>query len=104
MSWIEKLKERWGLTSVTQVFLILLVFACTGMTSLYVKEGLYWMAGITPETNPWIRIPYRILATFVAYQFLLLSYGWIFGQFQFFWNFEKRFLSRFGIKVGANKE
>ena len=103
MSWIKKLQERWGVKSIWQVVVILIVFACTGMTSLYVKEGLYWLAGITPETTDWIRITYRIFATFVAYQFLLLAYGWIFGQFQFFWAMEKKILRRFGIKIGAEE-
>jgi len=104
MSWTKTLQERWGVESVFQVIIILIVFACTGMTSLYVKEGLYWVAGITPETPQWARITYRIFATFIAYQFLLLGYGWIFGQFQFFWNMEKKILRRFGIKFDADKE
>ena len=104
MSWIKKMQERWEVESAFQVFIILVVFACTGMTSLYVKEALYWLAGITPETTRWIRITYRIFATFVAYQFLLLGYGWVFGQFRFFWKMEKKILSRFGIKFGADKE
>ena len=104
MSWIKKLQERWELESLTQVIIILIVFACTGMTSLYVKELLYWLAGITPETTAWIRVTYRIFATFVAYQFLLLGYGWIFGQFKFFWNMEKKILRRFGIKFEADKK
>ena len=104
MSWVKKLQDRWELQNIYQVLLVLLVFACTGMTSLYVKEGLYWLAGITSETNPWIRVPYRVLATFVAYQFLLLAYGWLFGQFNFFWSFEKRILKRFGIKFGADEK
>ncbi|MFW5726702.1 MAG: DUF6787 family protein, partial [bacterium] len=29
-----------------------------------------------------------------AYQFLLLGYGALFGQFQFFWNKEKKMLKR----------
>lgn len=104
MSWIKKLQERWGLNSLLQVIFILIVFTCTGMTALYVKEGLYWIAGITPETTAWIRITYRIFATFVAYQFLLLGYGWIFGQFDFFWKMEKKILRRFGIKIDAEQE
>ena len=104
MSWIKKLQDRWGVESVQQVIIIFIVFACTGMSALYVKETLYWIAGITPETESWIRISYRIFATFVAYQFLLLGYGWIFGQFQFFWNMEKKILRRFGIKIDAEKE
>ncbi len=104
MGWIKKLQERWGLENLWQVVVILIVFAFTGITSLYVKEGLYWLAGITLETTSWFRITYRILATFIAYQFLLLTYGWIFGQFQFFWTMEKKILRRLGIKIGAEKE
>ena len=103
MSWIKKLQERWGLRSLSQVILILVVFACTGMTSLYAKNGLYWLAGITSETSDWVRITYRIFATFIAYQFLLLGYGWIFGQFRFFWTMEKKILRRIGIKIGPDK-
>ena len=44
------------------------------------------------------------VATFVAYQFLLLGYGWIFGQFDFFWKMEKKILRRFGIKIDAEQE
>ena len=98
MSWIEKLRTRWGVESGWQVFIILIVFACTGMTSLYIRQGLYYLVGITPETTSWIRIPYQIFATIIAYQFLLLGYGWLFGQFKFFWNFEKKMLSRFSRK------
>lgn len=103
MSWIKKLQDRWGLKSLWQVIVILMVFACTGMTSLYVKEGLYWLAGITPDTTAWIRIAYRILATFIAYQFLLLGYGWLFGQFAFFWEMEKKILRRFGLMKKEDK-
>ena len=28
------------------------------------------------------------------YNLILLAYGFVFGQFQFFWEFEKRFISR----------
>ena len=104
MSWTEKLKQRWGVESGWQVLAILVVFACTGMTSLYVKEGLYFLAGIDENTVAWWRVTYRILATFVAYQFLLLAFGWLFGQFQFFWRFEKKMLSRFSRKKNANEE
>jgi hypothetical protein len=30
-----------------------------------------------------------------VYNVFLLFYGFVFGQFRFFWNFEKRFFSRF---------
>ena len=99
MSWVAKLKERWGVGSGWQVVAILLVFAFTGMSALYVKKFLYFLVGITDETEAWIRISYRVLATFIAYQFLLLGYGWLFGQFKFFWEFEKKMINRFRGKT-----
>ena len=91
---LEKLKQRWGVTSPWQVILILVVFACTGFSVLFIKQPLFDLAGITAETSPWIRIPFYILTIFPAYQVLLLMYGFLFGQFQFFWNFEKRMFGR----------
>ena len=98
MSWIEKLKDRWGVHSVWQVILILLTFACTGFSVLYLKEPLFKLVGITSDTSPWIRIPFYLLTILPAYQVLLLGYGFLFGQFRFFWNFEKKMFSRFRFK------
>ncbi|MEQ9438199.1 MAG: prolipoprotein diacylglyceryl transferase [Cyclobacteriaceae bacterium] len=103
MSWIEKLKERWGVHSAGQVILILVTFACTGFSVLYLKEPLFNLAGITQETSPWIRIPFYIVTVLPAYQILLLAYGFIFGQFRFFWNFEKKMFSRFRFKKATSR-
>lgn len=91
---LEKLKQRWGVSSIWQVILILIVFACTGFSVLYIKQPLFDLAGITADTSPWIRIPFYIFTIFPIYQVLLLLYGFVFGQFRFFWNFEKRMMSR----------
>ncbi len=91
---LEKLKQRWGVTSAGQVILILIVFACTGFSVLFIKQPLYDLAGITAQTSPWIRVPFYLLTVLPAYQVLLLAYGFLFGQFRFFWNFEKRMFSR----------
>ena len=90
---LEKLKQRWGVTNAWQVILILIVFACTGFSVLLIKEPLYDLVGITTATSPWIRIPFYIFTILPAYQVLLLLYGFIFGQFRFFWEFEKRMFS-----------
>ncbi len=39
----------------------------------------------------------RLLMIFPVYQVLLVAYGWLFGQFRFFWQFEKNMLSRMGF-------
>ncbi|WPP48423.1 DUF6787 family protein [Catalinimonas niigatensis] len=90
MSWLQKLQERWEVKSVWQVIIILIVFACTGFTVMFLKQPLYNLAGITEETSAWIKVPYYLLTILPVYQLVLLAYGFIFRQFRFFWAFEKR--------------
>jgi hypothetical protein len=41
--------------------------------------------------------PLRIALIFPIYQITLPITGFIFGQFKFFWNFEKKFLTKIGL-------
>jgi len=96
---MEKLKNRWGLTSNWQVLTILLVFSITGYSSLLIAKPILDLVGLSQEaTNSWIYRPLRILLIFPFYQILIVMYGWLFGQFDFFWNFEKKMLKRIGFK------
>jgi len=49
--------------------------------------------------NPIIFWPIRIILLFFIYQILLLLVALPFGQFQYFWKFEKKILNRFGLKI-----
>ena len=95
---MKKLKERWGIESNLQIVLILIVFAVTGSTASYIGKPILSFLDITPESfstfGYWV---VRILILFVMYQFLLVFFGWVFGQFKFFWAFEKKMLSRLGL-------
>jgi hypothetical protein len=93
MSWLQRLKGRWKVDSVYQVIVILFVFACTGFTVLLIKKPLfrYWFA--QAEMPTWASVLYYILILPIYNVFLLL-YGFLLGQFQFFWDFEKRFFAR----------
>lgn len=93
MGWIDKLKTRWKVKSTLQVIVILIVFALTGSTVAYImKPLLLWM--FAPEEIPtWAKVAYYIFIL-PLYNLLLLCYGFFFGQFQFFWDFEKRFFAR----------
>lgn len=93
MHWLRKLQDRWEVKNIWQVIIILIVFACTGFTVMYLKQPLYKLAGITEETSSWIKVPYYLLTVLPVYQVVLLIYGFIFGQFRFFWAFEKRMLN-----------
>lgn len=94
MSWIEKLKNRWKLRSAWQVAVVLLVFACTGFTVLFIKKPLLtWLAG--DQGNTALASVLYYIFILPLYNVILLGYGFVFGQFRFFWDFEKRFMERF---------
>jgi hypothetical protein len=50
-----------------------------------------------PETHWAWKVSLRLGMLLVGYQFLLLFYGFIFGQWKFFWNYEKKLLTKLGI-------
>jgi hypothetical protein len=93
-SWIDRLKARWGITSTFQVVIILVVFAGTGFSVLYAEELIFRLLGIGENKSWWIALLLFILITLPLYNLLLLIYGFILGQFKFFWNFEKRFFGK----------
>ena len=95
---MKRLKERWGIQSNFQLVVILVVFAVTGSSAAKLATPLTNFLGITPENySGWIFWPARIILIFPIYQVLLVFFGFIFGQFTFFWNFEKKMLSRMGL-------
>ena len=90
--WYRKLQHRWGLSSVGQVLVVLLVFALTGTTIAQLHGPFAHWVGITADSPTWLRWGFAILIILPLYQVVLLIYGFLLGQFAFFWNFEKRML------------
>ncbi len=101
---IEKMKKRWGVESLGALFLILFIFSITGITTLYVRKLVFGWLGIGQATPLWIELIAWILVVFPAYQLLFLLYGFILGQFEFVWNFEKKSLHRIkNLFVGKSR-
>ncbi|NAS30500.1 diacylglyceryl transferase [Flavobacteriaceae bacterium R38] len=95
---MEKLKKRWGIQSNLQLLIIFIVFAITGSSAAKLAAPITNLLGLNPETvSGWIYWPIRILLIFPIYQVLLVCFGWLFGQFKFFWAFEKKMLKRLGL-------
>ncbi|PQB04479.1 DUF6787 family protein [Aureitalea marina] len=94
---MKKLKARWGIDSNWQLTVIFIVFAITGSTSAKFAAPITEALGMNPEMNGWIYWPVRILLIFPLYQILLVFFGWLFGEFAFFWNFEKKMLRSLGL-------
>lgn len=96
---MNKLKQRWNVTSNWQLIIIFIVFAITGFSSLQLAKPFLSLIGIPENFNPhWLYRVLRLILIFPIYQILLVVIGSIFGQFTFFWEFEKKMLYR--IKLG----
>jgi len=96
---MKKLKEKWGITSNFQLVIILIVFSVTGSIAVWIAKPLLYFVGLDKTTSsPWFFWPIRILIIFPIYQVLIVIIGALFGQFRFFWNFEKKMLVRLGFK------
>lgn len=100
----QRLKEKWQVESNLQFALILITFSITGSAAAFLRKFI--MAGlgfVKEDMNPWVYYPMSILMVFLFYQIFLLIIGTLLGQFKFFWAFEKKMLSRFGIKFDETK-
>jgi hypothetical protein len=94
---LQRLQSKWQLKSLTQVLLVLLSFACTGTTILLIKNPLLAFFGIERGGGQGaLNTLLYLLLVLPLYQILLLAYGFIFGQFRFFWEKEKQLVKRIG--------
>ena len=89
---MQGLKKRWGIRSNLQLTIIFIVFALTGSASAWLSRPFCLWLGITKEDVGFWFTPVRLLMIFPIYQILLVFIGTLFGQFQFFWAFEKKML------------
>lgn len=95
---MKKLKERWGITSNFQLTIIFIVFAITGSSSVMVSKPILDFLGIAKDSMPYfLYLILKIVIVLPVYQVLLVGFGFIFGQFTFFWNFEKKMLRSMGL-------
>ncbi|WP_053992509.1 DUF6787 family protein [Mangrovimonas sp. TPBH4] len=97
--WIfKRLEHKWIVTYKWEMIRIFIVFAITGSSSVFVGRPLIAWAGITKENlNPVLYWVLFVIIGLIFYQILLVTFGWLLGQFQFFWEFEKKMLRRFGL-------
>lgn len=91
MSIWQKLKKRWEVESNFQVLMILVVFAITGFSVLYIKKPVFEWCHYHHIDNIFLKVLAYIGIMYPLYQFLLLTVGTLLGQFRFF--------SRFIIKM-----
>jgi len=95
----KKLEKKWILNYKWEMIRVFMVFAITGSSSLFVGRPIIKLIGVTKENlNPVVYWVLFIIIGLIFYQILLVTFGFLFGQFKFFWEFEKKMLRRFGLK------
>tara|TARA_Y100000748_G_C15460074_1_gene474555 strand:- start:706 stop:1122 length:417 start_codon:yes stop_codon:yes gene_type:complete len=100
---MDMLFKRLNIQSFNQFILVMIVFAITGSLSLIVTFEFINAVGINSEnTSPYLFWPVRIIFLFFSYQILLLLVAIPFRQFKYFWNFEKKILSRLGVRLNSD--
>lgn len=72
------------------------VFGLTGTSTAWIAALIRPWFGITADTSLAVKIIYFVFLTLPLYQMVLLIWGWIFGRFHYFVQYEKRFFSRIG--------
>ena len=95
---MESLKKRWGITSNYQLVIIFIVFAINGSLSARISGFAMNYFGINNENTHWV-FYYLLLILLVLplYPFLLMLFGYLFGQSKFFFPFSKKMLKGMGL-------
>src|SRR5688572_16835615 len=87
----HRLKQKWNVNG-TRLFLILCVFAITGTTTAWLTRSVTLWLQLDASSFWYWAIKIGILL--FGYQILILLFAIPFGQFNFFWNYEKKILQR----------
>lgn len=93
---MRKLKERWEINSNLQLLTIFIAFGVTGSTAAKFGEPLTLLIGINHDDI--LFWPVRLLIILPIYKVILLIVGWLYGEFDFFWKFEKRMFRKMGLR------
>ena len=102
MNWINRLKEKWKVKNSGQFVLILIAFALTGSTVIIIKKPVVDYFTIDGEKSTIFTIVY-LICILPIYNIILLLYGSLLGQFDFFCNYEKKMIGRFRRKKRKRK-
>jgi formyltetrahydrofolate-dependent phosphoribosylglycinamide formyltransferase len=97
----KQLKRKWQV-STKQFILIICVFAITGTITAYLSRTISSWAGFD-ETTWWVwKVLLSLIVLIFGYQVIILLVGYLFGQFAFFWNYEKKILTAMRLMSKQN--
>ena len=95
---IEKLINKFKANSIQHLFVIFIIFALSGSSSLFISSPILNARGLEKLITFYpLYIFVRIILIILIYQFLLIIIASLLGEFDYFWKFEKKFLQRLRI-------
>ncbi len=92
---MDKLKNLFRVSSTYQLIVVFIVFGITGSLSLVISAYISDFFNLD-------NIILSIISVLVIYQVLLIIIGTLFGEFDYFWDMEKKILSRFKFRKNIN--
>ena len=84
MKWIQRLKDKWGIKTDKDFWLIMLVFSLAGVTTGSFRRMILPLIGFKSTTPLWINILASIPLCTTVYMLGTILWGNILGQAWFF--------------------
>ena len=95
MNVIKKTIDKFHARSFKHLVIILLVFALSGSASLLMSSSILNAINLKELINFYpLYLLVRIIFLIPIYQLVLIIIATLFGEFRYFWNFEKKFFKR----------
>ena len=92
---IQILINKFNAKSKTHLFVIFLVFGLSGSFSLLISSPILSVLDLKDVLNNYpLYIFFRVLIIIPIYQLFLILIAILFGEFDYFWEFEKKILRR----------
>ncbi|HEY1017781.1 MAG TPA: phosphoribosylglycinamide formyltransferase [Sediminibacterium sp.] len=92
----KRLQDKWGV-STRQFWILFIVFGLTGTTTAALTRYITSWLGMDENTFWLWKVLLRVGMLVFGYQAILLIYGFLLGQWAFFWKYEKKLLSKLGV-------
>ena len=95
---IQNLINKFNAKSKVHLFVIFLIFGLSGSLSLWISLSVMSALELKSIINNYVLyVFFRILIIIPIYQLILIIIATLFGEFEYFWKFEKKFLKRIKI-------
>lgn len=92
----KRLQDKWGV-STRQFWILFIVFGLTGTTTAALTRYITSWLGMDENTFWLWKVLLRVGMLVFGYQAILLIYGFLLGQWAFFWKYEKKLLRKLGV-------